>query len=119
MQTLLLPAAVSTAAVGPPRRALSFNLATNVVSSRNPSIKIPQLFSSHAVLLNRGSNLSNSNTKLASSPVSPAFTSSDDEKAKLAQVLSLSLLCSFPCLDTAMMWELKRNCFFKIILLID
>ncbi|KAK3195889.1 hypothetical protein Dsin_027199 [Dipteronia sinensis] len=95
MQTLLLPAGFSgfstaaAAAAGSPRRALSLNVATNVgVSLRNSSVSpIKTLhLSSYGALANRGSK--HSSTKLASSPVSPAFTSPNDEseKAKLAQV---------------------------------
>ncbi|KAL5790560.1 hypothetical protein ACOSQ2_005448 [Xanthoceras sorbifolium] len=96
MQTLLLPAGLSgistaaaAAAAGLPRRALSLNVATNVdVSLWNSSVSpIKTLhLSSFSALANRISK--HSSTKLASSPVSPAFTSPNDdsEKAKLAQV---------------------------------
>ncbi|KAI9180189.1 hypothetical protein LWI28_002127 [Acer negundo] len=91
MQTLLLPAGLSgiSTAAGPPRRTLSLNVATNVgVSLRNSSVSSNKTFhlSSYGALANRGSK--HSSTQLASSPVSPAFTSSNDEseKAKLAQV---------------------------------
>ncbi|KAH7575312.1 hypothetical protein JRO89_XS02G0081200 [Xanthoceras sorbifolium] len=94
MQTLLLPAGLSgistaAAAAGLPPRALSLNVATNVdVSLWNSSVSpIKTLhLSSFSALANRISK--HSSTKLASSPVSPAFTSPNDdsEKAKLAQV---------------------------------
>ncbi|KAK2664992.1 hypothetical protein Ddye_003566 [Dipteronia dyeriana] len=94
MQTLLLPAGFSgfstaAAATGSPRRALSLNVATNVgVSLRNSSVSSIKTLhlSSYGALASRGSK--QSSTKLASSPVSTAFTSPNDEseKAKLAQV---------------------------------
>ncbi|KAK1560245.1 hypothetical protein Q3G72_024046 [Acer saccharum] len=91
MQTLLLPAGLSgiSTAAGPPWRTLSLNVATNVsVSLRNSSVSSNKTLhlSSDGALANRGSK--HSCTKLASSPVSPAFTSPNDEseKAKLAQV---------------------------------
>lgn len=120
MQTLLLPptarSAVSPAVVGlfpSHRRAPSFNIASNVgLCSPNCFSSVKTLQSSYSSSNCGGSVYSV--TKLASSPVTPTFTSPIDESehAKLAQVC-LHLLASFIFIDF-FVWLLKK-CFFSLL----